>query len=473
MRATLHDSIRIPRNEVPANVLAAIESALTIRNPEREFAKRELLWGADRLDEHLRLYSYDNNGELVLPMGFKNTLAAGCRALGVPLEFVDQRDRGMMIMRASVIQLRGYQEQMCGGLIWCEQGIGEAPTGAGKTATTLEAIRRVGRTALIIVEKSSLAQQWVEEIWKLLHIEAAYLGEGGHTWGHPITVALRQAIYARMEDFAEGGFFNYFGTVVVDEAHHAATAWSLIEMMQRFTSTYRWGVTATPNRDPGYFPVLEAVVGPVVWQTSTQDAKDHLVIPTVRVLESEFTFEFVPTKRDPETNKITRNNYTAMMKEICVDPKRNLMIGAAAVLQARAGHHVLIVSDRTGQLKEIQKLLGDKADGYIPVYMLTGKEGNAGEIKQEILTAQTGTILLSTVAEEGLSIDRLDRVIPAYPRRNHETMRQIAGRVMRPFPGKTDAVIMDVRDGEQFLLRSQFKDRAQQLYAKEGWTIER
>lgn len=473
MRATLRDSIRIRREDVPEMILAAIEGSLTIPNPQKEVAEREKLWGAERMDAHLRLFSYDAAGYLVLPMGFLHALRVGCAAMSVPLELVDQRSRGEPLLFARAVALRGYQEPMCQALLFAQCGVGEAPTAAGKTAATLAAIQRFGRTAVVIVEKSSLAKQWMEAVERFLAIDVGYVGEGGMRIG-PITIALRQAIYARMDELAEQDFFDRFGTVVVDEAHHAATAWSLIEILQRFTSINRWGVTATPDRDPDYFPVLQAVIGPVVWETTMADAADHLVIPSVRVLETDFTFDFHPTKsfRHPESGKMVtdRNNYGEMMAALCSDRARNLQIAQAARAEADAGHHVLIVSDRKKHLDAI----GDLLVTHVP-YVLTGgmASDTVLEVKQEIEAATHGTVLLSTVAEEGLSIDRLDRVIPAYPRRNPETMRQIAGRVMRPYPGKTDAMIIDPRDGNQFLLKSQFRDRAQMLYGKEGWIVRR
>ena len=475
MRATLSDNIRIPLAEIPDSVRAAIEVALTVPNPAKAEAEAEMLWGANRIDPHLRLYTTDAS-DLVLPMGFLSALIYGCSAMNTPLDLLDYRSRGWPLPQEIIdqpITMRDYQEPMCLAMWESELGIGEAPTAAGKTAVTLEAIRRIGRSAIILVEKTSLAKQWAEAIEEFFGYKAAMFGGKKYETG-AITVALRQSIMAQ-KDTLPDEFWSYFGTVVVDEAHHAATAWTLIDILQRFTSRHRLGATATPKRNAEYFPILQAVLGPVVWTTTIEDAEEHLVIPSVRVLESNFAFHFTPTKSRTE-----RNNYGAMMQELCADRQRNVMIGAAAVMEARAGHHVLIVSDRTEHLNNIGDAIIDWASSTVrgqhaevDVHMLTGKSGDYLAIKHAIETAESGSILLSTVAEEGLSINRLDRVIPAYPRSNPEAMKQIAGRVMRPWPGKVDAQIIDIRDGQQFLLRKQFQARAQQLYVKEGWSIER
>lgn len=471
MRIDLDNDIRIS-DPLDANTRTAIEWALTIPNPHKDVAQRELLWGADRLDDYLRLYSYEQDGTMVLPIGFKHALFLGLGSMQVQLEVLDHRSGGIQLPPAREIQLRDYQEPMCEALIRGQCGVAEAPTAAGKTAVALEAIRRSQRNALVIVEKASLARQWMNAANEFLDVDVGFIGEGGMRLG-PITIALRQALHARRDEFQAQGFFNLWGTVVVDEVHHCSTAWSLIELIQRFTSVNRWGISATPDRNPEYFPILQAVIGPVLWETTMADAAKHLVFPTIKVLDSEFEFDYHPTgwATNPETGarRKVRNNYNAMVAALCADPARNLLIAQAARDQADAGHHVLIVSDRKEHLNRIGELLVT----HIP-YVLVGGGGSDtyDEVKGEIEQATHGTILLSTVADEGLSIDRLDRVIPAYPRRNVETMRQIVGRVMRPWPGKRDAMVIDVRDGCQELLRSQFRDRAQLLYGKEGWRIQ-
>lgn len=480
MRADLSDSIKIRSADLPEEVRVAIQQQLTIPNPQKALAKREHLWGADRMDDHLRLYSYDADGYMILPMGFKHALSAGLESYGIPLVLFDWRSQGEPLPFATSVVLRGYQDPMCSALLEGQCGIVEAPTAAGKTAVVLAAIQRTGRNAIITVDKASLAKQWIKAVNEFLRVDCGYIGE--REWRvAPVTVALRQALHARTEELYlhESRFFDRWRTLVVDEAHHAATAWSLIELVQRFTSFNRWGATATPERDPDYFPILQSVIGPVLWRTTMADAGDHLVIPSVRVLDTDFEFEFKPTKRyeDPETGKMKtdRNNYTEMMAALCEDPVRNFQIAQAAHAEADAGHHVLIVSQRKKHLEAICDQIPSNGENTIDVYMITSRESGdaamrtAGHIEQ----ATNGTITFSTVADEGLNIKRLDRVIPAYPRRNVETMRQIVGRIMRPAPGKTDAIIIDLRDSKQFLLRSQFHDRAQRLYAKEGWSVER
>jgi superfamily II DNA or RNA helicase len=483
VRVVLDSAIRFDALAISPVVRQQIESALRTANPAKPAAVREKLWSARFMDDMIELFSFDGDGVMVLPMGFLSQFEQGMRASGVSLEVEDRRrwyDRDFLA-GCTPISLRDYQEPMCEALIRGERGLGEAPTGAGKTSVALEAIRRVGQPALIIVEKASLAQQWRARIQDQLGVEAGYLGEGKMIL-RPITVAIRASLWSKRDELyrtfvpldraVKRCVFDAFGTIVLDEAHRLKGQ-TATEIFQRFTARHRWGVSATPERDPLYFPIIRAVIGPILWETTTQDAAEHLVKPSVRVLESSFDFDYRPTQRliDTTTGKgfTARNNYSAMMDALCSDQARNSMIAGEAEREKLNGHHVLIVSRRTDHLDAIRQLLDDYG-----VFTLTGKSKGSDviEIADQIASADGGTILLSSVADEGLDIPRLDRVVLAYPGRNPEVFKQQIGRVMRPWPGKDRAVIIDIRD-QQSLLRSQYSTRAHQLYGREGLHIDR
>jgi superfamily II DNA or RNA helicase len=162
-----------------------------------------------------------------------------------------------------------------------------------------------------------------------------------------------------------------------------------------------------------------------------------------------------------------QNNYSEMIGELCSDHDRNLMIVEEIGRLVDEGRHVLVVSRRKTQLRAIQGLL----DG--PTQMLLGgeKPGAKREVQRVIEEATRGTVLLSTVAEEGVDIPRLDVVFLVYPFRNTEIVKQPVGRVMRPWPGKTSALVVDVRDPRVDLLASQSRDRLM-FYRSAGYEVE-
>jgi superfamily II DNA or RNA helicase len=273
------------------------------------------------------------------------------------------------------------------------------------------------------------------------------------------------------------------GGVVVHNCHHAP-AETLVDLLQRFYAYFRGGGSATPERDPLLFPIAQVVIGPVVHETSFEEAKARLVRPTIRVVETEFDFpNYHPTERkevwdDAKGRTVVRtirNNYGEMMAALIADESRNRLICDRIALEANAGHQCLVVSAR----KEHLIILHDLLAGYelsVSLYTLFG--GANGEEARELactiekLPSGQGSILFSTVADEGLDIPRLDRDFLVFPSRKIGSTKQKIGRVTRRHEMKDDAIVYDFRDKHMRLLNDQFRDRRQLLYNKEGFMVE-
>src|ERR1700752_3951674 len=194
MHARLSADIRIPVSEIPAAVFAQICAALRIENPARKTAIKELLWGAREMPREIALYRFEGD-DLVLPRGFYASLLSGAQALKIPIEWQDDR-RYYEYMPLTTgkealtpIHLRDYQRPAVEALVTYEQGGLSMPTGGGKTACALEAIRCVDQPTLILVDRASLAEQWIAQIKEKLGADAGYFGENKQDI-RPITVGL-------------------------------------------------------------------------------------------------------------------------------------------------------------------------------------------------------------------------------------------------------------------------------------------
>lgn len=479
-------------------VLEAIVQALTIPNPEKPVALREHLYGARSMPDEIQLF-YTEGSVMRIPRGFIHSFIRGMQASNLEIVWQDER---VSIKRKDLeltpITLDPYQELACDALLAYCDGLVSAPTGAGKTVIALEAIRRSNQRSLVIVEKTSLAVQWVRAIEGLLGYTPGMIGEG--SWEEKdITVALRQSLWAQTQKpgplrlappdgTALRPFWERWGMVLLDEAHHAP-ADTLVDLMQRFPGVVRGGVSATPDRDPLTFPIAQVVIGPVVHETTFEEAEARLVRPRVRVIPTNFDFpDYYPThkervwdeKRGKNVMKTIRNNYGEMMVALINDHDRNDLICKIVSEEACAGHHCLVVSSRKEHLKILQSMLHNymwmPGHGINPMVftLFGGADGkDSTAIREMILSArgQQGTILLSTVADEGLDIPRLDRVFLAFPSRKVGGTKQKVGRITRRHPEKTDAIVYDFMD-KQDLLKDQFRERRQMFYNKDGLEVE-
>lgn len=484
-------------------VRGALAEALTIPNPWKPTAMREMLYGAAQMPDYIPLYQEDG-WFLKIPRGFIHSFINGCAASGIEIQWIDERvaiERGGSELKH--IALDPYQEVACQAFLNHYGGLISSPTGSGKTALALEAINRSRQRSIIVVEKASLGAQWVAEIRDKLGYEAGYIGEG--QWvERDITVALRQSLWAARDTIDQRGqeahlaaspvayrpFWERWGLFMLDEAHHAP-AETLVELVQRFPAFMRGGVSATPDRDPLTFPIAQAIIGPVVHETTFAEAEARLVRPSIRVIDTDFDFpDYHPTRREPvwdeakgrNVTKTIRNNYGEMMAALIADEKRNLLMASKAFNEALFGHHCLMVSSRKEHLEALREMMarldgGAPQNGPCPILFTlfggaSGEEAmGIGSAIENALPGQ-GTILFSTVADEGLNIPRLDRLFLTFPSRKVGSTKQKIGRITRRHPQKDDAIVYDFRDRYMKLLNDQFRERRQQLYNKEGFEIE-
>lgn len=496
IHAQIGTHILVDPRTIDPRIQSEMIQALTIPNPDKPAALREHIWGAQSMPDEIQLF-YREGAYIRIPRGFVHSFIRGMQASGLEVIWQDERvsieRRGPEL---TPIALDPYQELACTAMLTYLDGLMIAPTGAGKTVISLEAIRRSKQRALIIVEKNSLAVQWIESIRELLGFEAGYIGES--KWvEREITVVLRQALWAqtqrpgplRMAEDAEMAlrtFWERWGFVLLDEAHHAP-ADTLVDLMQRFPAVIRAGATATATRDPLTFPIAQAVIGPIVHETTFEEAEARLVRPRVRVIPTSFDFpDYYPThkekvwdaERGKYVTKTIRNNYGAMMAALIDDDERNTLICETVLAEARQGHNCLIVSSRREHLKDLfEKMMNMHEFDYNPVIFFTlfgGSDGKDATAIKEMMMASwghQGTVLLSTVADEGLDIPKLDRVFLVFPSRKVGGTKQKVGRVTRRHPEKTDAIVFDFLD-KQDLLKDQFRERRQMYYNLDGLEVE-
>ena len=134
--------------------------------------------------------------------------------------------------------------------------LAQAPTGAGKTVTALNAIGHAKRSALAIVPNTGLSEQWVKEAVKHLGIDPKRIGKvggGGHRWQDcDLVIAVINSVALVKQDPA---FYKHFGFVVWDEAHRLG-AQEFSKTMALFPARFKLALTATPDRKDGMDEVV-------------------------------------------------------------------------------------------------------------------------------------------------------------------------------------------------------------------------
>ena len=479
--------LRLGPTGLPSNVIEEIMNGLKIQNPAKKRAEKEMLYRSADIPEYIELWNWDRPSvrelgikHMVLPRGFKFDLEEILKKNNVEANWIDKTSFvEKHIFDNDIIPLRDYQLKAADRMIEQLNGIYKSSTGSGKSRVMLALVRACQQKTIVFCEKTDIQDQWIKFANELGFDSVGEIGDGSWEDGKNLTIALRQSVWARGQSERRelnDSWYKQFGMVIWDEAHHvqASTAFDLI---QRFPARYRFGCSATPDSDPDLFPIISAAIGPIVVSTPIKEIGKHLVIPSVRVIKTEFEFDYRPTLR-LKNGRVERNNYSEMMFALEKDQDRNELIINKVLEECWGGSDIgqcLILSKRKEHLSNLLKIFLDIAPTIFngPIQFLTGDNSNEiSKISCRIdKNNYEGSVLFSTLAEEGTDIPKLDRLFLTYPGRKLRGYEQAIGRIMRPHPKKKDAIVYDFRDANVSLLNSQFRSRCQ-MYHKNSYEVD-
>jgi superfamily II DNA or RNA helicase len=332
------------------------------------------------------------------------------------------------------------------------QGIVVRQPGTGKTQIALAFIASCKTRTLVIVHTKDLVKQWQDYAKAAIPgIDMGRIGAGHMEVGH-VTIATVQTL-KRYTGLGRK-FWGQFGAVIVDETHHAAAeSWEWV--LNVCPAYYRFGLTATEKRSDGRHPLVGALMGEVIHR-----AKFKSKVPiTMRPVETKFQGVY----NGPF-------DWQRLMSQIATDKPRNQKIAKIAVREMQEGNTVLVLSRQINHLQNIRDEIASITGSLKGVVLLTGQTSTPGERTRAIQAMREGKvgILLATqLADEGLDVPRLNRVLLTWPGKHEGRIIQQVGRAIRLHPDKDDAIIYDFVDETPHVLGRQFRERLR-TYAELG-----
>jgi len=427
----------------------------SIENESKNRAEREYVWGSGQLPDRISLAQLGRKN-LILPRGMLpqliDLLTENVERSQVRIH--DKREFHNGLVLNPVKTLRDDQETAVSNWVSSYQGRIIAPPGKGKTVTALAAISRLRCPTLIIVEKTHIAQQWVDRAKEHLGFDIGMIGD--KQWNEqPISVATIQTLWSRQEELDEKNWWKYWSMVILDEQHHIP-ATTFMEIIQRFPARYRIGLSATKGKSKEKDRISELVFGTTIYEDTEVNVK-----PEIHTIPTRFNFAYRPTKKIGK--RVKRNNYQELVAALVRDDQRNELIANKIV--SNYMHCNLILSRRLEHLYALYNLCNEKTFDANKLYMLTGKE-DTDERMEIYEKADAGRCaIFSTVADEAVDIPRIDRIYLAYPAKNPETIWQQIGRGTREHSDKqSGTIVYDFIDQNVGVLANQFKARLRKLY---------
>jgi superfamily II DNA or RNA helicase len=130
------------------------------------------------------------------------------------------------------------------------------------------------------------------------------------------------------------------------------------------------------------------------------------------------------------------------VNELTTRPEYIKIITDLADAYAKAGHKVLIVSDRTKFLEECYNIHKDSA------VLVTGTTSQEVRDENHFLMEHSPQInkLYGAISiyKEGISLNFLSCLIVAAPINNNPLLKQLIGRITRKYPEKINPVVIDI-----------------------------
>jgi len=230
---------------------------------------------------------------------------------------------------------------------------------------------------------------------------------------------------------------TYFANrVAVSNCHHIPAA-TFQRVLRHLPAKNRLGLSATPDREDGHGKLVDWSFGARLLVKTVKElvAEGHLMMPRLVEIPTEFEHEMSAT--DPR-------RLTKLHRAITLDKGRNCIIANLAMWEVQAGETVLLLSNRKDHCRRLGKMLIALGVDARVVVGTTKKTERAGSL-DDLRTGSAPIVIATSLADEGLNVERLSRIILAFPERARGKTVQRVGRISRKWEGK-DPVIFDIVD---------------------------
>ena len=305
------------------------------------------------------------------------------------------------------------------------------PTGTGKTivfASVAADQVRAGHRVLILAHRGELLEQAADKLQRSTGLVSAVEKADAtclNTWFR-VVVGSVQTLQrtARLERFPH----DYFGTIIIDEAHHAITN-GYRRILDYFGDAKVLGVTATPDR--GDMRNLGEVFDSLAFEYKLTDAIKECYLCRIMA-------QTIPLKLDISSVTMSGGDYAVGDLGTALDPYLEQI--AAEMAQRCKGRKTVVFLPLIKTSQKFRDLLNAKGFRAAEV---NGQSADRREILADFDTGKYNVLCNSMLLTEGWDCPSVDCVVVLRPTKVRSLYSQMVGRGTRLSPGKTDLLLLD------------------------------
>ena len=305
------------------------------------------------------------------------------------------------------------------------------PTGTGKTivfASVAADQVRAGHRVLILAHRGELLEQAADKLQRSTGLVSAVEKADAtclNTWFR-VVVGSVQTLQrtARLERFPQ----DYFGTIIIDEAHHAITD-GYRRILDYFSGAKVLGVTATPDR--GDMRNLGEVFDSLAFEYKLTDAIKEGYLCKIMA-------QTIPLQLDITSVTMSGGDYAVGDLGTALDPYLE-QIAAEMARRCKSRKTVVFLPlIKTSQkFRDLLNTYGFRAAE------VNGQSEDRRQVLADFDAGKYNVLCNSMLLTEGWDCPSVDCVVVLRPTKVRSLYSQMVGRGTRLSPGKTDLLLLD------------------------------
>ena len=305
------------------------------------------------------------------------------------------------------------------------------PTGTGKTivfASVAADQVRAGDRVLILAHRGELLEQAADKLQRSTGLVSAVEKAEStclSSWFR-VVVGSVQTLQrtARLERFPQ----DYFGTIIIDEAHHAITD-GYRRILDYFSGAKVLGVTATPDR--GDMRNLGEVFDSLAFEYKLTDAIKEGYLCKIMA-------QTIPLQLDITSVTMSGGDYAVGDLGTALDPYLEQI--AAEMARRCKSRKTVVFLPLIKTSQKFRDLLN--AHGFRAAEV-NGQSADRKEVLADFDAGKYNVLCNSMLLTEGWDCPSVDCVVVLRPTKVRSLYSQMVGRGTRLSPGKTDLLLLD------------------------------